>query len=93
MVQRVYEVTGCIAEDEQGHKRSDPDSNLYGNAEETRHESDLSPDIAFAYPFESTLITRGDKRDAALSILRNLNGLDLIRADPSDNGIGPIYQH
>jgi hypothetical protein len=55
--------------------------------------SDLSPDVAFAHPFESTLIARGDERDAALSILRNLNGLDLIRAAPSENGIGPVYQH
>ena len=33
--------TGCVAKNEQGYKRSDPDFNLYGNTEETRHESDL----------------------------------------------------
>jgi hypothetical protein len=88
-----YSSEWLCCKNEQGHKRSDPDSNLYGNAEEARHESDLSPDVAFAYPFESTLITRGDERDAALSILRNLNGLVLIRAAPGDNGIGPVFKH
>ena len=40
---------GCVAKNEQGHKRSDPDSNLCGKHEEIRHEFDLPPDVTFAY--------------------------------------------
>jgi len=45
-------LSGCVAKNGWGHKRSAPDSNLCGNHEETRHESDLPPDVAFAYPLD-----------------------------------------
>src|SRR5215813_13815299 len=40
---------GCVAKNEWGYKRSDPDPNLCGNHEEIRHESDLPLNGAFAY--------------------------------------------
>ena len=42
---------GCVAKNDQGHKRSEPDSSLCSNHEEIRHESDLPSDISFAYSF------------------------------------------